>query len=162
MGFTYEQKVQWVDTDAAGITHFTAAFRYAEAAEVAYFEHLGKADVMRLAQAGYALERVHVEADYHRPFRFGDVVRVRVRPLRVGGRSLSLAFAMDRTADPPNTSPAVEVRMIVALVDLHLGRSVPWPDDIRSLLETETARAHADGLGDSPGTAAPGPMRADP
>lgn len=156
MGFVYEHKVQWVDTDAAGITHFTAAFRYAEAAEVAYLEHLGKADVVRLAQGGYALERVHVEADYHRPFRFGDVVRVHVRPLRVGTRSLALKFAMDRTEDPPDAQAAVEVRVVVALVDLRVGRSVPWPEDIRALLEAETARAQAEVRGPS------GNVRHDP
>lgn len=146
--FEYLHKVQWVDTDAAGITHFTAVFRYEEAAETAYFEHLGDLELTRLVTEGYALERVHVEADYHRPFRFGDVVRVRIWPVRVGRRSLEVQAALSRAAEPADAdAPAAELRVVMALVDLRLGRSVPWPPGLAAVLETEIAKV---GTGTAP------------
>lgn len=149
--FEYLHKVQWADTDAAGITHFTAVFRYEEAAETAYFEHLGDLELARLVGAGYALERVHAEADYRRPFRFGDVARVRIRPVRLGRRSLEVHAALSRTSDPDPIEPAAEVRVVMALVDLREGKSVPWPDALADVLKAEvernTDRAGAGGIG---------------
>ncbi len=138
--FEYLHKVQWADTDAAGITHFTAVFRYAEAAETAYFESLLRSEVTRLVEEGYALERVHVEADYRRPFRFGDVARVRICPVRLGRRSLEMHSVLDRSQDPEGSVPCATVGIVMALVDLKAGESVPWPENLAALLTAEIER----------------------
>lgn len=141
MAFEYLHRVQWADTDAAGITHFTAVFRYVEAAETAYFESLSDLELSRLVADGYALERVHVEADYHRPFRFGDTVRVCLRPVRVGGRSLEVHADLGRTVDPDGAPACATIKIVMALVDLKQGRSVPWPEKLGDLLRREVEAA---------------------
>ena len=53
-------RVAWVDTDAGGRIHFTAAFRWAEVAETALMRGLG------LIDGWGSYPRRHVEADFHK------------------------------------------------------------------------------------------------
>ena len=67
-GHVERLRVAWVDTDAGGRIHFTAAFRYAERAETALLRKLGLVD--RLVD----YPRRRVEADFRRVLRFEDEV----------------------------------------------------------------------------------------
>src|SRR6266498_3159839 len=67
-------RVAWVDTDAGGRIHFTAAFRWAEAAETALGRSLG------LLQEWGDLPRRAVEAEYLQVLRFEDEIEVELRP----------------------------------------------------------------------------------
>ena len=67
---------RWVDTDAGGRIHFTAAFRWAEAAETALMRRMG------LLEGWADYPRKHVEAQFLRVLRFEDEIR-RAPPRRV-------------------------------------------------------------------------------
>ena len=62
--FTYRTRVAWLDTDAGGRIHFTAAFRWAEAAETALRRRL---DILGDWEA---YPRRRVEAEYLDVLRF--------------------------------------------------------------------------------------------
>src|SRR5262249_20579708 len=63
-----QARVAWVDTDAGGRIHFTAAFRWAEVAETGLFRKLGL-----LAGGQYGnYPRRRVEADYLQVLVFED------------------------------------------------------------------------------------------
>ena len=83
-------RVAWVDTDAGGRIHFTAALRYAEAAENALRRRLGLLDDW----ADYPRRRI--EADYRAVLRFEDELEVRIRPDRIGRTSISWAWEILR------------------------------------------------------------------
>src|SRR5439155_1605167 len=68
---TLRRRIEWIDTDAAGIYHWTTAFRLAEAAEAALHTALGIAD-----QTFGATPRVGVAPDFRRSLRFNDAVDV--------------------------------------------------------------------------------------
>ena len=99
-------RVAWVDTDAGGRIHFTAAFRWAEAAETALRRRLGILD-------GWGdYPRRHVEADFHRVLVFEDEVDVFIRPERVGRTSVTWAWRIERDG-----VICVDGRMVVVHVD---------------------------------------------
>lgn len=79
-------RVRWVDTDASGRIHFTAAFRYFEIAEFELLRVLG-VPYQRNAEADFP--RVNVTATFRKPITVDDVVEVRIRPARVGERSVT-------------------------------------------------------------------------
>ena len=79
-------RVAWVDTDAGGRIHFTAAFRWAEAAETALMRRLGVLD----GWGDYPRRRV--EAEYVKVLVFEDEVEVRLRVERVGTTSITYAW----------------------------------------------------------------------
>lgn len=121
------RRIEWIDTDAAGIYHWTTAFRFVEAAEAVLHDRLG----IRERTFGRT-PRVHVEADFRRELRFHDLVDLELRVERVGTSSVRYAFAM-RSGD----RLAAEGHVVVAFVTQQPGGTpTPWPDDLRiALLE---------------------------
>ena len=80
-------RVAWVDTDAGGRIHFTAVFRWVEAAETALMRRLGLT-----TEQWAAFPRRHVEADYAKVLVFEDEVETRLRVERVGKTSITYAW----------------------------------------------------------------------
>lgn len=117
------RRVAWVDTDAGGRIHFTAVFRYAEAAETALCRELG------LLEGWGNFPRRNVEAEYLRVLRFDDEVEVELAPERVGRTSVTYAWTITHDGDV-----YVRGRHTVVHVDDD-GRPAPLPAVIRAGLE---------------------------
>ena len=115
-------RVAWVDTDAGGRIHFTAVFRWAEAAETALCRSLG------LLEEWADFPRRAVEAEYLSVLRFEDEVEVELRPERVGRTSVTYAWEIRRGGEP-----CVRGRHTVVHVDAE-GRPAPLPESYRAAL----------------------------
>lgn len=76
--FEYVRRVQFADTDMAGIVHFAAYYRYMEEAEHAFFRSLGETIHAREGLGGVGWPRLHAACDFFSPIRFEDEVRVRI------------------------------------------------------------------------------------
>jgi len=113
-------RVQWLDTDAGGRIHFTAAFRWVEAAELALYRRIG----MPRELVGN-LPRRHVEATYHRTLVFDDEVEMTLRVDRVGTTSITYAWSGARAGEL-----AIEGRYTIVLVDSD-GVPIPVSDELR-------------------------------
>jgi acyl-CoA thioester hydrolase len=131
--FTYRHMVRWVDTDASGIIHFTAAFRFTEAAETEWFRAAGVA-FPGVDDTHLSIPRVHVAADFHSALRFDDALVIAVCPGRVGRSSLALHFDIRREGDDPQGAPAIVVDIVLVCTDGRLHASTPWPEDVRARL----------------------------
>jgi acyl-CoA thioester hydrolase len=117
-------RVAWVDTDAGGRIHFTAAFRWAEAAETALGRKLGLLDEWS------NLPRRAVEAEYLHVLRFEDEIEVELRPERVGGTSVTYAWKIRRDG---------EVCIKGRHTAVHVGpdgRPAPLPEGMRDAFAT--------------------------
>jgi acyl-CoA thioester hydrolase len=86
-------RVAWVDTDAGGRIHFTAAFRWAELAEVGLRRKLG------LVEGWGNYPRRRVEAEFLKVLVFEDEVEVSIRPERLGETSITWAFEITRDSE---------------------------------------------------------------
>jgi Predicted thioesterase len=115
-------RVLWIDTDAGGRIHFTAAFRWAEAAELGLYRDLG------LTEYVPTLPRRHVEADYHRVLVFDDEIDVSLSVAKVGTTSVTFEWQVTRDGEL-----AVEGRHTVVHVDAE-GRAEPIDDRMRAAL----------------------------
>ncbi len=92
--FIYRRRVQFAETDLAGIVHFSWYFRYMEEAEHAWWRSLG----LKIAPEGNNVgwPRVSASCDFKAPLRFEDEFEVHVRVAAVGRRSLRYAFSLRR------------------------------------------------------------------
>lgn len=115
-------RVAWVDTDAGGRIHFTAAFRWAEAAETALGRELG------LLHDWPDLPRRAVEAEYLQVLRFEDEIEVELRAERVGRTSITYAWEIRRDGQL-----CVRGRHTAVHVGPE-GRPAPVPDEVRRAL----------------------------
>jgi len=119
-----QSRVAWVDTDAGGRIHFTAAFRWAELAETALMRRLG---LIGATWGDYP--RRKVEAEYLKVLRFDDEIEVRLRVENVGRTSVTYAWAIAKDGDPH-----VKGRHTVVHVDAE-GRPAPLDDALRAVLD---------------------------
>jgi acyl-CoA thioester hydrolase len=119
-----QARVAWVDTDAGGRIHFTAAFRWAEAAETALMRRLGF-----LEDAWGDYPRRRVEAEYLQVLRFEDEVETRLRVDKVGRTSITYAWTIAKDG-----RPYIKGRHTVVHVDAE-GRPEPIDDAVRTALD---------------------------
>ncbi len=76
--FEITERVQFSDTDMAGIVHFSNFYRYMERAEHAFFRSLGLS-IVDPAEHGadrVGWPRVHASCDYFAPLKFEDEFRI--------------------------------------------------------------------------------------
>lgn len=117
--------LDWMDTDAAGIWHWSAAVRHLEAAEHLLHRRLGIGPDVSASSP-----RAHVEVDFTSPVRFGDDVTTEIVVEEVGGSSITYSFSLsvgERTV--------AAGRLVTVLIDGE-GRAARLPDAIRLPLLT--------------------------
>lgn len=88
-GFVMPRRVEFMDTDMAGIAHFTAYFRYMETAEHELFRSLGLAAATKDQDRCLGWPRVSCGFDFKAALRFQDLFEVRLGLTRIGKRSVS-------------------------------------------------------------------------
>jgi YbgC/YbaW family acyl-CoA thioester hydrolase len=90
--FRTTRRVEFADTDMAGIVHFANFFRWMEAAEVEFLRSLGLSVAMTADGLKLGLPRVSASCDFLKPARFEDVLEVSVILEKVGRKSLTYLF----------------------------------------------------------------------
>jgi len=76
--FTYRRRVEFAETDAAGVCHFASFFRFMEEAEPAFYRSLGAAAYRDEAGRIEGMPRVAVSCEYLSPARYADELEVRL------------------------------------------------------------------------------------
>lgn len=88
-GFRYHRRVEFAETDLAGIAHFSVFFRYMEEAEHALWRAAGMS-IAPPGEPGWA--RVAAAIDFKAPLRFEDEFDVFVEIAEVGRRKVRYAI----------------------------------------------------------------------
>lgn len=94
--FTTTRRVEFRDTDAAGIAHFSVFFVYMEQAEHELLRHLGLSVVSQDDGGEISWPRVSAACEYRAPAKFEDVLDVEVVVQRVGQKSVTFTFRFTR------------------------------------------------------------------
>ncbi len=119
-------RVRWVDTDASGRIHYTAAFRYFEAAEWELFRRVGIA--LRGHEKTFGFPRVSVTAAFHAPLYADDEIAVHISPERVGTTSITFALEVFR-----EETLCISGKVTSVFIGAE-GRPIPVPEPIRLAL----------------------------
>ena len=93
-GFHYSRRVQFSETDLAGIAHFSAYFRFMEEAEHALWRAAGLS--IGAAEKTGGWPRVSAAFDYKSPLRFEDEFDVVVSIAEMTRRSIRYGFTIFR------------------------------------------------------------------
>src|SRR5262245_66426110 len=83
------RRVQFHETDAAGLVHFTAFFRYLEEAEHELWRAAGLSIHPPGTEVGFP--RLSTSFEYHQPMRFEDEFEVHIRVVEMKKRTLRYA-----------------------------------------------------------------------
>ncbi|MGZ4963745.1 MAG: acyl-CoA thioesterase [Limisphaerales bacterium] len=102
--FKAVRRIEFAETDMAGIMHYSNYFRFMETAEHAFFRSLGLSVVTKV-DPPVGWPRVHAECDFRMPLYFEDEIEVHLLVTEKKSKSLSYLFRFSKL----NTSPVVEV-----------------------------------------------------
>jgi YbgC/YbaW family acyl-CoA thioester hydrolase len=131
--FRTTRRVEFADTDMAGIAHFANFFRWMESAEVEFLRSRGLSVALTWEGRKIGFPRVAASCDYLKPVRFEDVVEIAVRLERLGSRSATYAFEFSKDGE-------AVARGRVTSVCCRVGagqeiESIDIPEGIRAKLE---------------------------
>src|SRR5437879_11189807 len=87
--FSITHRVQFFETDMAGVVHFANYFRWMEMVEHAFFRSLGLSVMMTHEAVEIGWPRVACSCEYFGPARFEDELTLTLRITKVGGKSLT-------------------------------------------------------------------------
>lgn len=95
--FSVKRRVEFRDTDAAGIVHFSAFFPMMESAEHEALRNLGLTVMQPIEGGGHLTwPRVSSHCDYLAAARFEDLLSIDVSIERLGKTSVTYAFVFRR------------------------------------------------------------------
>ena len=131
--FTLSRRVEFSDTDMAGIVHFTAFFRYMETAEHEMFRSLGLSLIESKKHPHLGWPRVSCGFEFRSPLRFGDAIEVRIGVTLISEKSITYEADVVRddkvVARGRSTSACCEVGPGTQM------RPVPIPDEVSEKLQ---------------------------
>lgn len=135
--FSYPRRVEFCETDAAGIAHFTSLLQYAEQAEHALLRSLGTSVFQKPGSASTHGEtiswpRVRIECDFHDAARFEDELTIDVQVVRLGTKSVTYAFKIRRDETAIATIGFTSV--CCRIDDAMKMTSIPIPAELRTKL----------------------------
>src|SRR5690349_9559102 len=98
--YRFTRRVEFRDTDAACMAHFSMFFVYMEQAEHELLRHLGLSVHAADGDGPISFPRVAARFDYQRAVRFEDVLDIEVSIVRLGKKSITYEFNFTHEGRP--------------------------------------------------------------
>jgi 4-hydroxybenzoyl-CoA thioesterase/acyl-CoA thioester hydrolase len=95
-----QRRVEFRDTDAARMAHFSVFFVYMEQAEHELWRHLGLSVMLEGEQGLISFPRVGARCDYQRAVKFEDLLDIEVGIVRLGDKSITYEFNFGHDGRP--------------------------------------------------------------
>jgi 4-hydroxybenzoyl-CoA thioesterase/acyl-CoA thioester hydrolase len=134
--FLHPRRVEFCETDAAGIAHFSALLQYAEQAEHALLRSLGFTVLASISahskSSAISWPRVRIESDFLGAARFEDELIIEVRLARLGNKSITYNFVIRRNEEA--LAKISFTNVCVQIDDAKNMESIPIPAELRARL----------------------------
>jgi len=139
--FRCTRRMEFVETDMAGIVHFSNFFRFMESAEVSFLHSLGLSVRFQGERETYSLPRVSASCDFFRPVRFEDVVETAVTVAKLGRSSITYEFNFVHEGQPIAKGRVTCV--FCRVLESDRLEPIDIPPDFRTKLQPYTASGAA-------------------
>ncbi|RYD55474.1 MAG: acyl-CoA thioesterase [Verrucomicrobiaceae bacterium] len=131
--FKLTRRIEFSETDMAGIVHFSNFFRMMESTEHAFFRSLGFSIHGHEPERTVGWPRVNATCEYLRPLRFEDEVEIHLLVAEVRTRSIRYQFTFRKVSDGSEIARG-QIAAVCACVEKATGKlaAVAIPDPIRA------------------------------
>ena len=129
--FNTSFRVTWVDTDAAGVVHYSNYFRFSERAEEEFYRHVGF-DFINFRERGLWFPRVEAYCQYKKPARYSDLLVIEVSVEELKEKSVMLGFKVEYAE---NRDLLAIGHLVIVAADIQTGHATRIPADIFDKLE---------------------------
>ncbi|MDP4644780.1 MAG: acyl-CoA thioesterase [Opitutales bacterium] len=143
---TSTRRIEFSETDMAGLVHFSNFFRYMETAERDFFEAAG-VDLIN-TQPGEVVgwPRVRAECKFSAPIRFGDTIDIHLAVKSMKDRSIEYQFRIFRQNQDGSRTQAGKGHMVTVLTKLTASgelQSIELPASVRERITVAPSEALA-------------------
>jgi acyl-CoA thioester hydrolase len=132
MAYHAQRRIEFRDTDAAGIAHFTAFFNYMEEVEHEFLRSVGLSVIKRDAGGVLSWPRVSVHCDYSGAVHFEDVLDIELSIDRIGEKSVTYHFLFHHLG---RQVAAGRLTAVCCRMESDGPRSLPIPAEIVAKLK---------------------------
>lgn len=129
--FKIQRRVQFAETDMAGVLHFSNYFRLLEEVEHAFWRTLGLSVVLKDPAHDISWPRVAVRCEYFAPAHFEDLLELRLRLENLGEKSLCFEVEFWRGDQRLAIASAT---VVCCRMTGGAFRSIPIPPELREKL----------------------------
>ena len=135
--FKITRRVEFSETDMAGIMHYSNFFRFMESAEHSFYRSLGFSVILSHFDPPLGFPRVHAECDFKRPLRFEDMVEVQLLVKERKTKSITYSFRFRNLSATPVEEVARGLVTIVCVAHEKNGKmsAVTIPREIADLIQ---------------------------
>ncbi len=127
--FYHPIEVRYGDLDPQGHLNNAKYLTYLEQARIQYLRRLGLWDGGSFLDLGIILADVHLT--YHVPVHFGQPVRVGVRTVRLGHKSIHMEFCLEDAASSQKLASGSTVSVAY---DYRSRQTIPVPENWRKAI----------------------------
>lgn len=142
--FVHSRRIEFCETDLAGVLHFSNYFRIAEEAEHAWFRSCGLSVIMPWEKGTLSWPRVAASFEYFKSLRFEETIEVGLRIEKLGAKSLVYAATFLRAGE---ATARGRLAAICCRFEAGEFRSTAIPEEIRRRLERKRGAALPDSEG---------------
>jgi len=139
---TSTRRIEFSETDMAGLVHFSNFFRYMETAERDFFEAAGIDLINSKPGELVGWPRARAECKFSAPLRFGDTINIHIAVKALKDRSIDYQFRIYRCNPDGSLTQAGKGHMTTVLTELTSNgklRSIPLPESVRSKINEAPA-----------------------
>ena len=144
--FVHRRRVEFADTDVAGIMHFSNFFRFMEVTEHAFYREIGLSvhpfnkETSNDNDPKVGWPRVHASADFRLPLRFEEEVDIELLIENIRNKTIHYLFRIWKNPDDNKTKIlAATGRFTVVCVSFDSEtngmKSIPIPESILTQIE---------------------------
>ncbi len=135
MAFRSRHKIRFGDIDRAGIVYYPRFMHYFHVALEEFFAaELGIEYHAVVENHRIGLPTVHLEADFSRPFSYGDNIEVEVGIREVGRTSITFSYRVFKQAE---SSPRIKGCNVTVCLNMDDFKKMEIPGWLRQLLERQ-------------------------
>jgi len=136
--FQTTRLVQFCETDAAGIAHFSSFIIYMEQAEHEFLRSLGESVVTRDSEGIISWPRVACSCEFSGPVHFEDEVQITLRIEHIGRSSVAYGFQFESAG---RTVATGSLKAVCCRVGDGPPKSIEIPETLRDKLSPFLASA---------------------
>ncbi|MFP4068557.1 MAG: acyl-CoA thioesterase [Opitutales bacterium] len=131
---TSTRRIEFSETDMAGLVHFSNFFRYMETAERDFFEAAGVDLIHTRPGESVGWPRSRAECKFSAPIRFGDTIDIHLAVKTVKDRGIDYQFRIYRRNEDGSRTHAAKGHLSTVLTKLTPEgelRSIELPPHVR-------------------------------
>jgi acyl-CoA thioester hydrolase len=136
--YIHRRRVEFPDTDMAGIMHFSRFFVYMESTEHAFFRSLGFSVVTNINGENYGWPRIEANCSYKNPIKFEDEIDIHLRIREINDKTIFYEFQFYKVTETERIEIATgTLKTICVSMDkkTHKMKAVSIPSEIREKIE---------------------------